>query len=276
MKLNLNLIKAATYFYGDEELSKKFSFAYLIQLAAILFVNRGTDIVAFAVVILGIIASCIFMGYNLNNAHIRIVKPKSKLPDWENWFELFSIGFKVHFVLFLVVLILFFIPYALILSVYMTSPEQAGLSFDGIKEQITNIMLIEAIIVAYFIFGAITAFLTDLKLKSFFNFKIIKYFIHDNFVQYSKCYAVLVILCAILWSISNTLAISKITLVFVPIYSIYACLIMDDIQAQFLRYAIKIEDGDEEDQKTLSPKKEKVKIIAKIRKHIKKYIKDFK
>ena len=91
--------------------------------------------------------------------------------------------------------------------------------------------------------AAYLSFMTDLDLESFFDFKKIKKIFIRNFKPFIKyiCWGILIKIAYCLLSI--VLLITIIGAFLLPILEIYCAAIYSDLQAQFLRHAIKIKSN---------------------------------
>ncbi len=184
-----------------------------------------------------IIACFIVYGYNIINLNTRIYKSNADLPEWKNVKDIVLNGLKV-FVLFVmsmipisIFLILLTIVLVIILSLFLKSDLSV---LVAIASLITA--LITAVLLIILLPAAIIAFATNLKIASFFNFKLIFNIIKDNKLKYFIyviSYLILFLICAGLSQLAYTRFYPTILLL--PFVSFYTDLVIAEIQASVPR-----------------------------------------
>ena len=202
---------------------------------------KGNTFVFFGLTVLAIIPilniitlpiiSILTLGYFLNLAHIRIFKPDNPLPKWSDFGKLLGIGFKA-----IIVSIIIGLPVGIPINI----AAQAAVSSGDITS-IPTILLFATVAqcIVFIIYSIIVlAYITNFKIKSFFNIKAIKHIIKSDLFS---AYIIKVSVCGILMSLAIfILPITIIGVFFIPMIMYRFLAVIADLQAQFIRYAFKI------------------------------------
>ena len=261
--MGLNVEYAVKYMFKDQQWKKKFLVGWVFMLGMVVlnilsnFANFFSDLkyeqlkpYLHLLPILLIVFSILFLisfvlglfssGYFAKNINLRIFKPESELLEWNNWKDIFLVGFKfniaylVYFIIFFLILLIFHIIFFTLTS--LLSP--AGIAkitvlMGLILGVILSLILI--IILVFYLAAATLAFCTDLKFASFFNFSLIKKFITKKFFDYF-IYLLLLFAVSTLVSIVNSiLMITIVGILLMPFTLFYQFLVQNELAAQFVR-----------------------------------------
>ena len=219
--IKLDDSRAWNYHKADENFKKKVISFYVLCLLCLIPILNFILVPIFAFKI---------TGYFLSNTRARVFKPDSTLADWNDKKHI-GIGFKAMIANIIIAIPVNMIYYILIKPII--DPSNASL-----LPFIFLITLILFLIPPIYYAIAVLAFVTDFKIKSFFNMKAIKCIIkNDLFISY----LLKIFLYGILYMLVMVMAgITIIGILAVP-YIIFRFLAaISDIQAQFIRYAFKI------------------------------------
>lgn len=221
---------AISYFLKDK---KKFFKSVLVFYGIFI-----CFIVLACIPIIGIIPcilfGLIFSGYWMNNAHIRVFKPTNEPPELRNFKKIIDIGFK-----FLAADFLLKIPVILVILLpFFAMAGDSGKTQNEILIPFIIIYIVVITLYCLYVSVAMLAFIGDLKFKSFFNLKAIKYIIKSNCI---KGYILRMILYYLLFSVAiGILAATLVGLIFFPLVMFILIAVMSDIQAQYVRAIFKI------------------------------------
>ncbi len=219
-QIKLDDKRAREYFKEDKDFKKKLLTFYGFCLLCIIPFLNFILIPFFAIK---------FLGYFLTNTRNRVFKPNSNLPNWNDKGQL-GIGFKA-----MVANLIIGIPVNILFCVFVSpllAPGNSSMAFGFLMAVI--LFLVPMIYFAI----AVLAFVTDFKIKSFFNFKAINYILKNElFVSYISKMAIYFILYFLAQIIAG---ITVIGIIAVPAIIFIFFAIISDIQAQFIRHAFKI------------------------------------
>lgn len=261
--MGLNVEYAVKYMFKDQQWKKKFLIGCFFMIGMVIseilsnLANFFSDIkyeqlkpylhylpifliVFSALVLISLLLGVFSSGYFAKNINLRIFKPESDLLEWNNWKDIFLVGFKfniaylVYFIIFFLILLIFHIIFFTLTS--LLSP--AGIAkitvlMGLILGVILSLILI--IILVFYLAAATLAFCTDLKFASFFNFSLIKKFITKKFFDYF-IYLLLLFAVSTLVSIVNSiLMITIVGILLMPFTLFYQFLVQNELAAQFIR-----------------------------------------
>ena len=241
--LGYDLKQAFEYFFKSENLIGiilLFVISIVFCAISIIPLNQAvaTPEVSIFMLIAMVLISIIMFGFFCTLVNQRIHKPNLNYYII-NFKKLFLTGIKASAPLFVGSMII--IPIGTIIAIPIALQYTGG-----------GVGAIVALIIAFFVgvvlsllvvsiyFLMLNIFTIDLKLKSLFNLKAMKFLYINNFKECLKVSAVLIIF-SIVSSIIN--AISSITVIIPAIIFAITIVIIADIQAQFIRKAFNIGQG---------------------------------
>lgn len=216
-----------------EQLKPYLAQEYILPIAAIVLL----------LFLAGTILSIFLSGYDACNTNLRIVKPSSALLNWDNFQNLFKVGFKsivgisVYILTLGLILILTALPALIIVLIaFKLSPILLVISCLVVLAYVIAVCFIWFL----YLIAAELAFYTDLKFKSFFNFPLINRFLRKNFLEFFifviLSFAVNTLICII-----NTILICTVVgIIAIPFTRFYSFLILNDLSAQFIRQSLEI------------------------------------
>lgn len=259
--MDLDLEKSFKYMFKDPDWKKKFLIGGLFSTGMVLanlgrLANHIPDSVYESTFkqmpieqVLGVLAllclvflvisvlSVFTAGYFAKNINLRIFRPDAELLPWNNFGDMFAVGIKASFAIFIYTLV-WFLLIAIPIFIVVKSGDKAlfaCLMLGGIVY-----LLVMLFVFLIYLAAATLAFSTDLKFSSYFNFKLIHTFIKKDFLNY---FIFLIILLAVntLISILNTvLTLTIVGIIVLPFTTYYQYLVANDIQAQFVRETLEL------------------------------------
>jgi len=275
--MNFNLKQALTYFLKDDKLIKKsfilFLFVFMSNFLISESVLKNTNTSGiFICALITIFSEIILQGFFPYFVHNKIINFESKIPEWSEIFKFIKIGFK-RFIGSLTLLIIFLLPILLLCLVFFASiPKDSSLIQKNLLLYLSLIILFFIFLLIYFIltflvlYAADMAFISDLKLKSYFNFKKIKIILIDNFSFSVKYILILIFALIIMFCIAiliflfpamifgglmvfNVISeylgnyiLDFIYSFIISIFTVWFLYFMCDIASQFLRSVLKIDN----------------------------------
>ncbi len=268
--MQFDLKQAFTYFFQDKKLFQKLSWLYVIILlffmpAILCCVNSSvlqiTGMMGMLLIFpLFIVFAIYFGGYFALTVNRRIIKTESDLPEINDWKNCFNVGGKCFvgslawgFILQLIMYIvitfsvlfctLFGAVLIPLLSAANSSFSTALLAILFILFGIIFIAIILAVTVLYIamLIAVFSAFLTDLRVESFFDFGKIKHIVCINFKSLFKFVGWSLVLGLLFCLGSLILIVTIVGIVAIPLLYAFYILIFCDMEAQFIRHIFNIE-----------------------------------
>lgn len=261
--MKLDVEYAVKYMFKDRLWKKKFLISWLFMFGMVLsnFMSNISNsvsnlkaeqikpylhllpsfLVCFIVLfLLVLLLSCFSSGYFSKNINLRIFKPDSDLLDWDNWKDLFNVGFKASvaiglygFVGILIVSVL-----AFLLVVAATFFISAGVNKLAIYFCVFLFVFFASLVLIAFlayIVAASLAFCTDLKFSSFFNFSLINKFITKNFCSFLVYLLMVFAVSVVIYIVNSLLLITIVGALLMPFTFFYQFLVQNELAAQFVR-----------------------------------------
>lgn len=263
--MGLDLEKSFKYMFNDPDWKKKFLIGGLFSIGLVLanlgqLANHIPDSVyesffkqmpveqVFGVLILlclmflvmsvlGVFTS----GYFAKNINLRIFRPDAELLPWNNFGNMFAVGIKSSFAIFiyaLFLLVLIAIPF-LVAAIIAMSGNKAFAAFLMLVS-IVYVLIIFFVFVIYLAAGTL-AFCTDLKFSSYFNFKLVHTFIKKDFLNYFIYLIILFALNSLIGILNTVLTLTIVGIIVLPFTTYYQYLVAGDIAAQFVRETLEID-----------------------------------
>ena len=240
-----DLKQAATYFLQDDKKIAKIAFLYVLAIAYIVL-NHAKHFSPYYILL--IIPYLYFVGYFAKNNNSRILKKENKLPELSDWKNYLIIGFKniVGFTIYAVACILIVGIIGIFLSLISLIPifsnvvptMKAAMPFVTVSGGI-----IAGILILLTTFCAQIAFSVNLKLKSFFDFKLIKQILFTNHKLFLRLLLVMIVVGLLNIIIVVILSITIIGVVLIPFAEIYLCMIVSDLYGQFISKSTQVNEG---------------------------------
>ena len=180
-------------------------------------------------------------GYFAKNINLRIFRPDAELLPWENFGNMFSVGIKASFAIFIYVLFLL-----LLIAIPLLLVAIIAMSGNKVFAAILMLVCIVSVLTMLFVFtiylaAATLAFSTDLKFSSYFNFKLIHTFIKKDFFNFFIYLVILFALNSLIGILNLVLTLTVIGILALPFTMFYQYLVTNDIQAQFVRETLEID-----------------------------------
>lgn len=183
---------------------------------------------------INLLISTLIGGYYLVNANRRTINPEAELLQWSSIKDIILTGLKSMGASFI-----YCIPYMLISLVSIVL--YFAVIFGTMSKPTYNYMIIPGFL-GIIMFVTITtiatpAFVTNLKFKSYFNFKLMFNLVKNNPKGFGilVTYSIIVSLIAGIASLFN----NYITLVFTPILAFYFTVVKSELVAMYIRGAAK-------------------------------------
>ena len=180
-------------------------------------------------------------GYFAKNINLRIFRPDAVLLPWENFGNMFSVGIKASFAIFIYVLFLL-----LLIAIPFLLGAIIAMSGNKVFAAILMLVGVVYVLIMFFVFliylaAATLAFSTDLKFSSYFNFKLIHTFIKKDFFNFFIYLVILFALNSLIGILNLVLTLTVIGILALPFTMFYQFLVTNDIQAQFVRETLEID-----------------------------------
>lgn len=272
----LDFKKASTYFNDNETTFKNFAIAYGIMafciIATIIYCvvlmmqqapNTTPDKIIstidynfnFLNLFLNLSIIVLFGGYYALNTNLRLIKSGNTIAQWSNLSNIFTAGIKYMFGIG-ILLTINTIIFALISSFMLGFIEGFCSALDkntvtaGIILSIIAIIISIAIALLMIYITTIfsLSFCTNLKFKSFFNFKFIKILAIDNL---EKSFSAIMQKTLLDFAFILIYFIAFITLIgifIMPVINFYYMLFSSDISSQIIKLVIPQEEKIEEEK----------------------------
>lgn len=191
--------------------------------------------IAFSAV--SILCSIFISGYIGVNANLRTYKKDSSLPSWLNLKSILSAGLKMA-TASLIYLILMIIPFIFLVFINTTicSFFVQGTFWDVLPSAIKVSNFITMIIWGSLLLTSLLAFSTDLRFKSFFNYKLIENIIKNNTKKYF-IYLLYCVIVSIFFALVNYISFYKFAAlaIVIPFLYFYFSLVFPEVLAFVLR-----------------------------------------
>lgn len=258
--MGLNLEKSFKYMFQDTEWKKKFLIGGFFSIGMVLMqlgrlVNQLPDsfydekfknmpmegaiailILLLFVFLVSSVLSCFTSGYFAKNINLRIFRPNAPLLPWDNFGNMFVVGVKASFavfIYFLILIALMTIPFLFSVLIAVSGGDKALILLLMIISILFAIILL--FVFCFYLAAASLAFSTDLKFSSYFNFKLIHQFIKKDFFNFFIYIIILFALNSLMGILNTILTLTIVGLVLLPFTTYYQCLVANDIAAQFVR-----------------------------------------
>lgn len=263
--MGLDLEKSFKYMFKDPDWKKKFLIGGLFSIGLVLtnlgqlannipdsyyesvFKQMPTEQVLGVLILLCLafllmsVLSVFTSGYFAKNINLRIFRPDAELLPWNNFGNMFAVGVKASFAIFIYILfllLLIVIPFVVAAIIAMTG-NKAFAAFIMLIS-IVYVLAMCFVFIIYLAAGTL-AFSTDLKFSSYFNFKLIHTFIKKDFLNFFIYLVILFALNSLIGILNTVLALTIVGIIALPFTTYYQYLVANDIQAQFVRETLEID-----------------------------------
>ena len=186
---------------------------------------------------LGLLFSLFVCGYNLVNLNARIYKKDALLPEWKEFKTIILTSLKAlaAYALLVAALSAIMTILAIVIIIILSLIFKSDIKVLA-AAAISISIIIAAVAMVLTIPAQIIAFAVDLKIKSFYNFKLIFNFVKENKLKYFICLissVVILIINSLVCSISITKFYALA--VFTPVITYYLALVLAEILASVPR-----------------------------------------
>ena len=171
--MSLDIKSSFTYFTNDKNWKKKFGIGYLVTAflcicSGFLSVGDKTQITNTQVMayLLALIPTFYLQGFIFKTANLRIYKPEQGIALWSDYRDIFTVGLKAFFGIFLLSFVAMLPLFILIpLTTIAIFTKSVLLPFAIVFDLMSLLFAVAVVSAAYI------AFCVDLQLKTMFNFK---------------------------------------------------------------------------------------------------------
>lgn len=186
---------------------------------------------------LGFLFSLFVCGYNFVNLNARIYKKDALLPEWKEFKTIILTSLKAlaAYALLVAAISAIMTILAIVIIIILSLIFKSDIKVLA-AAAISISIIIAAVAMVLTIPAQIIAFAVDLKIKSFYNFKLIFNFVKENKLKYFICLissVVILIINSLVCSVSITKFYALA--VFTPVITYYLALVLAEILASVPR-----------------------------------------